>query len=192
MRSRLLLLAVALLCAGSAAIAAPGAAARAGGAKATARGTITRSAHTAFETCNARQIVLTVSVPTHPFTPSQPVRYTVRLRNTGSTTCGTALARGGTQIQQPFTVGPCSPVPVIVYNAEAVDVYPAHLAFDCPLETGFVLAPHSTARTTTSWNQAAYVGPRSTPEHAPPGRYHLEVDGAVGVPFTLTTNPARG
>ena len=54
-------------------------------AKPTTRTTITRSAHVAFENCNAQHIMLTVTAPTHAFTPAQPVIVRVRLRNTGST-----------------------------------------------------------------------------------------------------------
>jgi hypothetical protein len=76
---------------------------------------------------------------------------------------------------------------VIVYDTQRVDVYPGHLLFGCPMETGFVLGPHSTAQATGTWDQTVVsVGsPTATTQQAPPGRYRLVVNGAVGVPVTL-------
>lgn len=150
---------------------------------------VTRSAHVAFENCNAQQITLSVTVPRHAFTPGQPVAYTVRLRNSGSTTCGAQLAKGVPQARHRLTVGPCGPLPLEVRNARGVDVYPGPAVFNCPEETGFQLGPHSQAQTTGSWSQAAYLGSPSDPQpkQASPGSYRLTVDQAVTVPLSLTS-----
>jgi hypothetical protein len=159
--------------------------------------TITRSAHVSFGTCNAQQITLSVTVPSHAFKPGQPVTYTVQLRNTGSTTCGAQLAKGVPQARHQLTVGPCGPLPLEVRNARGVNVYPGPAVFHCPEETGFELGPHSQARATGSWSQAAYLGSPShqqpeqpqqplQPRQASPGSYRLTVDQAVTVPLTLT------
>jgi hypothetical protein len=150
---------------------------------------VTRSAHVAFENCNARQIILSVTVPRRAFTSGQPVTYTVRLRNTGSTTCGTQLARGVPQARHQLTVGPCGPLPLEVRNARGVDVYPGPAVFHCPEETGFELGPHSQAQAIGSWSQAAYLGSPSDPQarQASPGSYRLTVDQAVTVPLTLAS-----
>jgi hypothetical protein len=183
----------ALLCVGTAAIAAQRG--NAGAAMTAAphtgqRGAITHSASVSFASCTSHTVVLSVTVPTHSFTPSQPVRYTVRLRNTGAAACGTTTPTPTTPTSQSphnqtLTVGPCSPIAVTVYNARRVDVYPGHALFGCPMETGFVLAAHSTAQATASWDQTIFVGSRPTSAHARPGRYRLVVDGAVGVPVIL-------
>ena len=88
--------AAAIVCAaGVAAIAAATATATAGAAGSAAYAaaatapTITRSAHVAFENCNARHVVLSVTAPRRPFRLSEPVTVEVRLSNSGSTTCGT-------------------------------------------------------------------------------------------------------
>jgi hypothetical protein len=153
--------------------------------------TIPRSAHIAFENCNAQHITLTVTAPTHSFTPAQPVIVRVRLRNSGSSPCGAAPAGKVPEAHHALTVGPCGPLSLTVRTARGVAVYPGPVVLHCPEETGFELAPHSTARASASWNQVAY--PASTAsqveapslENAPLGSYRITVGGAVTVPIRL-------
>ncbi|MFZ0250447.1 MAG: hypothetical protein WAL61_10930 [Acidimicrobiales bacterium] len=175
-------------------IAAPSAAAYAAATKhatatATATDTVTRSAHVAFGVCNTRRVILSVTAPTHPFTPNEPVTIKVLLRNTGSTTCGGPLAQHVPQARQKLTVGPCGTMSLVVRNSTGVEVYPGPAVFHCPAEMGFQLGPHSTARATATWSEAADVGleSNSAPQLAPPGMYRLSVDGVVTVPVTLTS-----
>jgi hypothetical protein len=164
------------------------AAAAAAAAVAARHATVTRSAHVAFEGCNAQHIILSATAPTHPFTPNKPVTIKVRLSNTGSTTCGGPLAQHLPQARQKLTVGPCGTIPLVVRNRRGGDVYPGPATFHCPEETGFQLGPNSTAKATASWSQVSYLGSESSPalEQASPGTYRLLVDGAVTVPVTLT------
>jgi hypothetical protein len=162
-----------------------------------AAATITRSAHVGFENCNAQHITLSVTAPRHAFAPDQPVTVTVRLRNTGSATCGAPLAKHVPEAHHALTVGPCGALPLIVRSTHGRTVYPGPGVVFCPEETGFQLAPHSTAQTTASWSQTAYVGAgtgagtgtatgtAAKPQPAPPGPYRLTVDGYVTVPVTL-------
>ncbi|HEY5386185.1 MAG TPA: hypothetical protein VIJ56_13195 [Acidimicrobiales bacterium] len=160
-----------------------------------AAATITSSAHVGFENCNAQHITLSVIAPRHAFAPNAAVTVTVRLRNTGSTTCGTPLARHVPEAHHTLTVGPCGALPLIVRSTHGRTVYPGPAVFFCPEETGFQLAPHSTAQATASWSQTAYVGTgtgtgagagtAARPQQAPPGPYRLTVDGVVTVPVTL-------
>jgi hypothetical protein len=154
--------------------------------------TITRSAHVAFDDCNAQHIVLTVTVAGRAFTPAEPVTYTVRLRNTGAATCRAPLAQHVPQARRSLTVGPCGVLSLIVSDALGVNVYPGPVAYSCPDEVGLRLGPHSTTTTTTtttgSWNQSETIGSGEAPatvQHAPPGKYRLAVDQAVSVPVTL-------
>jgi hypothetical protein len=162
-----------------------------------AAATITSSAHVGFENCNAQHITLGVTVPRHAFAPNAPVTVTVRLRNAGSTTCGAPLAKHVPEAHHTLTVGPCGALPLIVRSTHGRTVYPGPAVFFCPEETGFQLAPHSTAQATASWSQTAYVGTgtgtdtgtgtgtAAKPQQAPPGPYRLTVDGVVTVPVTL-------
>jgi hypothetical protein len=156
-------------------------------AGATPAPTITRSAHVTYANCSAQQILLTVTVPRHAFTPTQRVPVTVRLRNTGGTTCGAPLAKGVPEAHQTLTVGPCAALSMVVRSSRGVDLYPGPAVFHCPEETGFQLGPHSTAQTTAYWSQVAYLGPSSDlrTRQAPPGTYRVTVDQAVSVPVTL-------
>jgi hypothetical protein len=149
-------------------------------------GSVTRSAHVSFEGCNARHIILSVTILRHPFRPGQQVPYTVRLRNTGSTTCGAEPTQGVPQARHRLTVGPCGIVSATVRNSRGIGVFPGPAIFGCPEESGFRLGAHSTAQVTTSWTQVAYVGSPPTAGQAPPGTYHLVIDHAVTVPVTLT------
>jgi hypothetical protein len=150
---------------------------------------VTRSAHVAFAGCNSQHIILSVTAPTHPLTPNEPVTPRIRLSNTGSTTCGGPLAQHVPQARQTLTVGPCGTIPLVVRNRRGLEVYPGPVVFHCPVETGFRLGPHSTTHTTATWDEAADVGSESGPalQLAPPGIYRLSVDGAVTVPVTLTS-----
>lgn len=152
--------------------------------------TITRSAHIRFQNCNAQHITLSVTVPRHAFTPTQPVPYTVRLRNTGSTACGGgSLPQQSAPTRRQLMVGPCGPLTMEIRNATGVDVYPGPVVYFCPNETGVRLGPHSSASSTETWNQSEALGSSGQPakvQHAPPGAYRLTVDRAVTVPVTLT------
>jgi hypothetical protein len=160
-------------------------------AKAASGATITRSVHIAFENCNAQHITLTVTAPTHSFTPAQPVIVRVQLRNSGSSPCGAAPAGSVPQAHHALTVGPCGPLSLTVRTARGVAVYPGPVVFHCPEETGFELAPHGTARASASWNQVAYPASSASQvkapplEQAPPGSYRITVGGAVTVPIRL-------
>jgi hypothetical protein len=146
--------------------------------------TVTRSAHVTFENCNARHVILSVIVPRHAFTHSDAVTYTVRLHNSGSTTCGPPVARVP-QARPSFTVGPCGTLTAVVRNALGVNVYPGPGAFNCPDELGVRLGPRSTASTTGTWNQTEVLGSPPQSRQAPPGTYRLVVGRAVTVPVTL-------
>jgi hypothetical protein len=150
---------------------------------------ITRSAHVAFANCNARHIILTVTAPAHAFAPDETVTVTVRLRNTGSTTCGPPLARHVPEARRVLSIGPCGTLPLTVRTMRGVPVYPGPRVFFCPEATGFRLGPHSAIQATGYWTQEAYLGPGSPPEaeHAPPATYRLTVDRVVTVPITLTS-----
>ena len=150
---------------------------------------ITRSAHVAFENCNARRIILSVTAPTHAFAPNEAVTVTVRLRNTGGTTCGTPLAQRVPQARRALSVGPCGSLPLTVRTTDGVAVYPGPQIVFCPEATGFRLGPHSTSQATGYWTQQAYLGPGTPPkaEHAPAATYRLTVDRVVTVPITLTS-----
>jgi DMSO/TMAO reductase YedYZ molybdopterin-dependent catalytic subunit len=115
----------------------------------------------------------------------------VALRNTGTTTCGAPLAKHvpTPEAHQALTVGPCGALPLIVRSTHGRTVYPGPAVFFCPEESGFQLAPHSSAQATASWSQTAYVGTGTAakPQQAPPGPYRLTVDGVVTVPLTLTS-----
>jgi hypothetical protein len=151
--------------------------------------TITRSAHVALQNCNARHLVLSVTVPKHAFGLSEPVTFKVRLTNTGSATCGTALAQHVPEARSTLTVGPCGSLPLTVRNRGGVEVYPGPAVYFCPDNAGLRLGPHSTVRATAQWSQAAYLGSPPKPQHAPPGTYRLTVDRAVTVPVVLRAEP---
>ena len=146
---------------------------------------ITRSAHIAFENCNTRQILLSVTVPTHAFRSSQQVTFLVRLHNTGSTACGTPSAKHVPPARRTFDVGPCGVLSLVVRASSGASVYPGPSVYFCPEESRLRLGPHGTAQTTANWSQAAYLGSPPKPQHAPIGTYHLVVAGAVTVPVTL-------
>jgi hypothetical protein len=150
--------------------------------------TLTRSAHVAFEGCNARHVILSVTIARHTFAPAEQVSFTVRLRNTGSTTCGAPLAQHVVEAHARLTVGPCGSLPIAVHDAGGVSVYPGPATYFCPNEAGFRLGPRSTARATGSWNQSELLGTTTAPakpQHAAPGTYQLVVDRAVTVPVAL-------
>ena len=150
---------------------------------------ITRTAHVAFENCNARHIVLSVTTVTHAFAANEPVTVTVRLRNTGSTTCGAPLSQRVPEARRILSVGPCGTLPLTVSTTGGVPVYPGTQIFFCPEATGFRLGPHSTAQATGSWAQEDSSGPGNPPktEHAPAATYRLTVDWVVTVPITLAS-----
>jgi hypothetical protein len=149
--------------------------------------TLTRTAHVGFENCNAQHVILSVTIPRHTFAPTKEVTVTVRLRNTGSTTCGAALPQHVVEARARLTVGPGS-LPLVVHNARGVSVYPGPATYFCPKEVGFRLGPRSTAQATGYWNQSELLGTTTAPakpQHAPPGTYRLVVGRAVTVPVTL-------
>lgn len=150
--------------------------------------TITRSAHVALENCSAQHVVLSVTIPRRAFAPTEEVSFTVLMRNTGSTTCGAALAPHVIQARARLTVGPCGSLPLAVHNSRGVSVYPGPATYFCPDERGFRLGPRSSAQATGYWNQSELLGTAAAPakpQHAPPGTYQLVVDRAVTVPVTL-------
>lgn len=154
--------------------------------------TITRSAHLAFEGCNARHIVLTVTVQSKPFPSDKPVTLAVRLANTGGTPCGTpANQHAALPAHRSLNVGPCGNLSLVVRTTQGTDVFPGKAVFFCPEERGVGIGAHSTVRTTADWDLVEYTPSATSPQgppqpgHAPPGRYRATVAGVVTVPITL-------
>ena len=154
--------------------------------------TITRSAHLAFEGCNARHIVLTVTVQSKAFPSDKPVTLAVRLANTGGTPCGTpANQHAALPAHRSLNVGPCGNLSLVVRTTQGTNVFPGKAVFFCPEERGVGIGAHSTVRTTADWDLVAYTPSATSPQapprpgHAPPGRYRVSVAGAVTVPITL-------
>jgi hypothetical protein len=154
-----------------------------------AGGLISRSAHIAFEGCDAQHITVTVLIARDPFPNTLPVTYAVVVTNNGSTPCGPAAAsipsgRGS------LTVGPCGQLSGSVLNAAGRNVYPGPLVFSCPMFVGVHLGPHASVTGEGSWvgYEAIPGGPHDTVQwqKAPPGQYRVTVAGAVSVPFSLT------
>ena len=180
-----LALALALGCAlaVAAAIAAPAAPAPATAAASAATApTITRSAHVAFENCNAEHIVLSVTVPKRAFLPTDAVTVTVRLRNTGSTTCGSPVPGNVPRRGSALSVGPVGPSRSSCAPATGSTSTPVRACSTAPRKSVSAWARTARPRPSATWSQIAYRGSPPKPRHAPPGTYRLVVDGAVTVP----------
>ncbi len=123
------------------------------------------------------------------FGPGQAVRFRVRLRNLGSIPCGYAAGQNPVQVRQPFRVGPCSSLPLLVRDQRGNQVYPGAEAISCPAIFEPVLAPHGSLTAVGTWSRTeGGLRPARTPTEAPAGDYHLIV-GTVSVPFRLKPPP---
>jgi hypothetical protein len=149
---------------------------------------VSGSGAVAFEGCS--DIVATVAVPARS---GAPVRYTVKVANVGSTTCGppASQVRPGPPM---LTVGACGVLPAVARNAAGDDIDPGPVAFFCPMEALIDLPTHGSVIATGSWTGTQALGP-APPQvsAAPPGRYRIEVgqgSQVVSVPFTLDATPA--
>lgn len=149
---------------------------------------ISRTAHIAYASCPARQVVLTVTVPRRAFAPGQPVAYRVSLHNLSAQTCGPAGSP--TQDTNPLTtlLGPCGAVPLAIEDARGVDVYPGSEAISCPALLGPSLGAHRTLTARGTWDQTQGGGrPARVATLVPRGTYHLVVAGRVRVPISLSS-----
>jgi hypothetical protein len=155
-----------------------------------------RSVHVAFEGCAAKNVIVSVTLPTQLFT-ARPVIYGVSIHNIGDTACGTSLPHH----DRAFFVGGCGAIYPEIVNLFGVNVFPGPAAFSCPAFGGaFYLPPHTTASARGSWNTEEYLAtPGSTPQwhQAPSGTYHLSLtiptaaDGSalLNLPFTWAPSP---
>jgi hypothetical protein len=142
----------------------------------------TRSARVGFEGCRVGQVVLSVSVPARPILLRTPLRYSVRLHNTGQTACGPP----GTQLPgaaRGLTVGPCGLLPVFVSDHSGRMVYPGPINYMCVRMSPIHLGPGTTASATGTWVQVEHPGTGGgspCTSQAPPGRYRLTVASSTG------------
>ncbi len=152
--------------------------------------TISRSAHVAYAGCPAKDVELTVTLPTRTFGLGQNVHYQVRLHNLSATAC-----RNGTpthpELGPPgLQLGPCSSMPLSIENARNTQVFPDAGGLACPALLGPPLAPHATLRAIGTWDRVeGAVRAGHIPMPAPSGRYRLVIGRVVSVPFTLTDAP---
>ncbi len=163
--------------------------------------TVTRSAHVAYAGCPAKDVVLSVSVDHHTFVMGQLVTYRVSLHNLSGQRCsvpgdqstprqpnGNDSSLGGGPLG--FLLGPCSPLPVAIDNANGVDVFPGLQAISCPALLGPPLGAHATLSTTGTWNQMeGGLRPARIATPAPAGRYRIVVAEKVSVPVTIVGAP---
>jgi len=148
---------------------------------------ISRTAHIAYASCPARQVVLTVTVPRRAFAPGQPVAYRVSLHNLSAQTCGPAGSP--TQDTNPLTtlLGPCGALPLAIENARGVDVYPGSEAISCPALLGPSLGAHRTLTARGTWDQTQGGGrPARVATLVPRGPSPLAVPAKVRVPISLS------
>jgi hypothetical protein len=156
--------------------------------------TLTRSAHIGYQGCRAGQVVLSVSVPARPVPLHVPLRYQVRLHNTGRTGCGPPADRFPGASRR-LSVGPCGAFSAIVSDHTGDRVYPGPIYYMCPLIAPVHLAPGATATANGTWLQNEFVasggGGAGQWRPAPPGSYHLSVapsgspSQGVSVPFSI-------
>jgi hypothetical protein len=160
----------------------------------TAGGVLTRTAHVSFEHCGSKYVTLSVSIAKDPFPIGEPVTYSVRLTNSGSVACGPRL-HDLPPLQRGLGVGPCGALSAVVSNAFGHNVYPGPQVFFCPDYVGTGLGAHSSLSAVGTWTGYEALsdgpGPLGTVQwqKAPPGRYHVTIDGAVSVPFELAGTP---
>ena len=141
---------------------------------------VVRTAHVAFGGCSARSVTMTVAIAPRAAAHTMEARVTVH--NGSDAWCGPHSRTGS------LAVGPCGSVSAVVHDATGVDVYPGHELLFCPLFMGRGAAPHSSVSGSFQWTGEEDLGPRGGPARwrpAPPGRYSLDVEGVVEVPFTL-------
>jgi hypothetical protein len=147
------------------------------------RALTTRSARIRFESCQANQVVMSVSVPAQPVPLRTPVQYTVRLHNTGNTACGPP----GSQVPgagRGLSVGPCGLLSVFVSDRSGRVVYPGPMNYMCAMMAPIPLGPGATATGAGTWFQDEQTGSRGSgrSSQAPPGPYHLSIVPSLGDP----------
>jgi hypothetical protein len=122
----------------------------------------------------------------------QPVNVIALISNDSSRACtfggsgGSGGSRGSGTSHQ--SIGPCGSLPMDVFDANGVDIWPGPVAYSCPLISEISLAPHGTVTATGSWPKSAVT--RSSNAPAPPGTYRLEIDRAIS--FTITLSAPNG
>ncbi len=160
--------------------------------------TLTRSAPIAYEGCRTGQVTLSVTVPARAVPSNLPLRYTVRLDNTGRTACGPPADQVPGASRR-LSVGPCGSLSAVVSDRKGVDVYPGSMAYFCPEISPIHLDPGATATATGTWTKYEDVATGDAPpqwRQAPPGSYHLTVapmaasaprsrTGSVSLPFSI-------
>ena len=141
---------------------------------------LTRSAHIAYEGCPYGQVTLSVTAPARAVPWNLPLRYTVRLHNTGHTACGPGGLVAGASRR--LSVGPCGALSGVITDRKGVDVYPGSIDYMCPQISPVDLGPGATATATGTWlkyedvatsGALAAVAP-GTPRVLPP---HRRADG---------------
>jgi hypothetical protein len=152
--------------------------------------TISRSAHVAYADCPAKDVELTVTLPSRTYGLGQNVHYLVRLHNLTARTCNTGTPAQPELGPPVLALGPCSSMPLSIKNARNTQVFPDAGGIACPALLGPSLAPHATLRATGTWDRVeGALRSAHIPMPAPAGRYRLVIARAVSVPFTLSDAP---
>jgi hypothetical protein len=171
--------------------APPGAAAATGGAPGPSA--ITRSAHIAYLSCRAPDVLLTASIQRQPFSTGQPVTFKVSIRDLSRRPCAslsTPPVPANPVNPAAGLLGPCGELSVTVDDSAGALVYPA-IAVGCPLILGPSLGAGQTITATGTWDQAAAVGYQSGVRlgPVPRGEYRLVIDDKVTLPVDLVGPP---
>ncbi len=139
---------------------------------------------------------MSVTAPARAVPWILPLRYTVRLHNTGHTACGPGGLVAGASRR--LSVGPCGALSGVITDRKGVDVYPGSVDYMCPEISPVDLGPGATATATGIWTKyedVATAGASPQWRQAPPGTYHLTVAptaagpreraGRVSLPFSI-------
>jgi hypothetical protein len=141
-----------------------------------ARPVLSRSAHVAFGSCPAADVVMQVTLSRLTFTAAQPVNVRVTISDVGPAGCsfsgsGPVTAAGAPALQY---IGPCGVTGLEFDNARGADVWPGSVAYGCPMLMGRQLLSGTHMVANGSWNQQENPSGHG---RAPRGNYRLKVGG---------------
>ena len=140
------------------------------------RPVLTKKASIALGSCQAKDVVMRVTLPRLTYDQSQTVNVRAVVQNVGPVVC----TYGGTGHGDQY-MGPCGTFPLSVVDSSGTNIWPGPVAYSCPLIGPTRLAPGQHVLVTGMWPKTVVT--RSGSSSAPAGSYRLVI--ANTVTFTI-------
>lgn len=137
---------------------------------------LTQQAHGSLGDCSVKTTVDRVTINRRTFVSGQTLRVSITATNDGRSCTYYDYAHYAGQVP----MGPCGAAPIVILNADAMDVWPGFRAWGCLALAQKTLGHGQSVKARGQWNLTTANG-----EPVPPGDYTVDIALLIRFPIVV-------